>query len=114
MLCWVLTIPSAERVSREPCPGVLSQYSVLSPRRASRSPPLAAVAPNELVRGRGAPGAGGVGRELRHGTLPGLQQRRHEGPGLLDLRGAHEQRAVAEHRVQDQSLVGVGRLDEEA
>ena len=50
-----------------------------------------------------------VVREARPVALPGADDRVDELPLLLDLVLAREQRRVAEHRVEDQPLVGLGQ-----
>src|SRR3954471_23087303 len=69
------------------------------PSVMSDPPPLPALAGEQLVGRRGAPGAGVVVREVRLRVLgPLVDDRRHPGPGALDLVGPREQRGVAEQR----------------
>ena len=56
---------------------------------------------------RRAPAAGRVVREDRPVAFPGADDRVDELPLLVDLVLAREQRRVAEHRVEDQPLVGL-------
>src|SRR5207237_4966015 len=59
--------------------------------RAQPAPP---VAPDEVLGGRGPPGAGGVAREVRARRCPGREDRRHNGPGGLHLVRPHEEGLV--------------------
>src|SRR5271155_1300179 len=87
-------------------------------RRSLRHPRAAPVAESrdQLVRGRGAPGARGVGM---HGRWV-LDQWFEDPPGLFDAVLTGEARAVAAHRVEQQHLIGrrslaalLGELDGE-
>ena len=70
-------------------------------------PPRAAVAVEQVVGRRRPPGPRRVVREGRAVPLPAGDDGVHDRPLLLDLVRAREQRCVAEHRVEDQPLVGL-------
>src|SRR6185436_5881379 len=84
-------------------------WSACGSQSRSRLPPGAARAEQALLR-IGAPGAGCV--RFRPGALllPPGDDRVDDAPRLLDLVAAREQRAVADHRIEQQALVGVGAL----
>ena len=85
-----------------PVPSLRSAATGGPRARAGRRPPRA---PRCRHRSSGSRAAGVVG--------PGVEDRVHDRPRLLDLVGAGEQRRVAEQRVEDQRLVRVGRVDRE-
>src|SRR5205085_2808150 len=76
------------------------------PRRTSRPPPLAPVPLDQPIGLLRPPGAGRI--ELRAARVggPGREQRIEPGPGRLHLVAAGEEGGVAEHRLQEQPLVG--------
>src|SRR4051812_41007902 len=81
------------------------------PSRSDRAPALTRV---EQLLGLGRTlRAGLVFIERRVAVLPGLEDRVADGPGGLHLVVAGEQRGVPAHRVEDQPLVGLGRLRHE-
>ena len=64
--------------------------------------------------GLGTPRPGGVVGEVRcRRRRPAFDDRRHHGPGRFDLVCPGEQRRVAEQRVEDERLIGVGRVHHE-
>src|SRR5919201_5250704 len=77
----------------------------------SEAAPLAAVAFDEGIRPGRAPGAGRIEMDVIRALAPALEDVLGPAPRLLDLVGAREQGAIAQHRVQQQARVGVGLLD---
>src|SRR5919201_5683998 len=73
----------------------------------SEAAPLAAVAFDEGIRPGRAPGAGWIEMDVIRALAPALEDVLGPAPRLLDLVGAREQGAIAEHGVQQQALVGV-------
>ncbi len=71
--------------------------------------PLAAFGLEECVGCGGAPGSGGVVGEVLDGVLrPGFEDWGHEGPGGFDSVAVGEEGSVAEHGVEQETLVAVG------
>src|SRR5678816_3080539 len=68
--------------------------------RRSRAPPAASIACDERVRLFRSPCAGGVGLELLPAGMPALEDRVDEGPLLLHLVAAREERRVAAERIE--------------
>src|SRR4051794_14861667 len=102
--------------SRDPPDPPDSTISARPPRDPSTPgsdpAPAPALAGQQVVRGLGAPGAGLVVGEVGHALLgPGLDDRVDDGPRLLHLVRAREERGVAQERVEDQRLVRVGAVD---
>src|SRR5215207_7460374 len=73
----------------------------------SMPPPGTPVAVQEVVRRRRPPRTCWVVRERGAVATPGGDDRVDQRPLLLDLIRAREQRLVAEHRVEDEPLVGL-------
>ena len=83
------------------------------PETGSEPPPLH-LAAHQVVGGIRAPGPGGVGRGGGGPrAVPGVEDRGDEPPGALDLVGPGEEGRVAEHDVEQEPLVGLGRRDGE-
>src|SRR5204862_6543702 len=84
-----------------------------SPRSAaptrSRLPPAIAARLQKRVGLARSPTAGLVARERSVLLAPAREDRIDEGPLRLDLVGPREERRVAAHGIEDQSLVGLGR-----
>ena len=100
--------PTSAGPARRPWPGCRSPRrprSGASAGRRARAARRPRAVPTSRRRSSGSRGAGRVG--------PRLDDRVDDAPRLLDLVGAGEQRGVALERVEDQRLVGVGRVDVE-
>src|ERR1700686_2375030 len=82
----------------------------------SEAPPLPSVAGHEVARTLRAPGAGlivGTVVGIRRMGAPAVEDCRAEAPRLLHLVLACKERGVAEHAVEQQALVRLGRFLEE-
>src|SRR5262245_3209072 len=79
-------------------------------RDVSEAAPLSSVALDEGVGPAGAPGARGVEMHIGAVLSPAFDDVFGPDPGLLDLVGSGEQGPVAEHRIQQQALVGVAEV----
>src|SRR5579872_5225787 len=81
----------------------------LRPRRSlpSRAAPPAQLSLEEKVRLVRTPAPGGVVGERYSFLTPRLKERVDDSPRLSHLVGAYEQRRVADHRVMEETLVGI-------
>src|SRR5262249_3383431 len=81
------------------------------PRRRSQGPPLPSVLERQLLRLTGPGRAGLVLRNrLVLAPVPLFEDRRHELPGVLDVVAAGEERRIAAHAVEKETLVSFLRL----